>query len=346
MPTDAGAALAESQARALLRDRRALRLGLGVALVFLLAMAFDWTFAYLAPLFAPPLLQAPASPRPAEALKLVAGTFAVMLGSYFVSEVARVLPMLFLLLLIPMLFLNFRWLLRGGPVLLVLMVLVGLILPPLVAKFSTDYAWDTAASFFGNIGLCVVVAYLMFAILPPRDGEPAPKPRPVLAPAEADARAATMAIITGAFAIVYFAFDWHNVHTPLYIALYIQSLTLSRTLVLSRGILLANVAGGIVATVMYELVAMAPNFLFLSALTVAVLVPIARLVVSDAPWAPLAGFAMSVTLLLLGDAMAPFADTASEGMAYRLFELGVAALYSVAAVFVLQAFGSSRAAPA
>ena len=38
-------------------DRRAFRLGIGVSICFLLALYFDWTLAYLAPVFASPMLQ-------------------------------------------------------------------------------------------------------------------------------------------------------------------------------------------------------------------------------------------------------------------------------------------------
>jgi hypothetical protein len=343
MPTDATAGVVAPPAPAIsperVRDRRALRLGLGVTVVFLTAMAFEWTFAYLAPLFAPPLLTASRAPRAAEAARLLAAVLAVMLGGYVLAAVSRQLPMVFALLLTPLLFLTFRFLLRGGSTLVALMALIGLVLPPLVAKASLDAIWDVSASFLGNVGLCVVVAWAMFALLPPIPGEPSPKARPILSPEAATAQAAALAVMMGAFTVAYLALDWRNVHTPLYIALYLQGLSLARTTATVRAVLLANVAGGAVAAAMYELVAMAPSFLFLAALSCAVLTGYARLVVSDRPWAPVAGFAMSLVTLLFGAAMgAHDADTGAENMAYRLFELGVAALYALAASFVLTAF--------
>ena len=56
MPTEppTETALTESAAdRTIARqthDRRALRLGLGVTLTFVIALAYDWTLAYLAPI--------------------------------------------------------------------------------------------------------------------------------------------------------------------------------------------------------------------------------------------------------------------------------------------------------
>ena len=96
---------------------------------------------------------------------------------------------------------------------------------------------------------------------------------------------------------------------------------------------------------MFELTAAAPNFLFLVALTLPIMIVFARAVVSEAPWAPLASFAMSVVLLIFGPSIGPFGtDTGAENLAYRLFELGIAAIYAVAATFVLEAFRPAGAA--
>lgn len=337
MPTDA-TKLASYDARRVL-ERRTLRLGVGVTAVFLLAMAYQWTLAYIAPIFLPLLLQAGRPLRAAEAVKLLVAVLVVMLGTYALAAMSRQIPLLFALLLIPMLFATFRSLFRGGPVLVILMILIGLVLPPLTAKVSLDVTWDVSASFVIDIGLCVIASHLLFTLFPCLPGEPSPKPRPVFTPAEADWRAATLAVIVGGFMLAYLALDWHNVHTPLYIVVFAASLSFSRTAGLAKGILAANVVGGVVAVVMFELTAATPNFLFLAALTLPVMLVFSRAVVSEAPWAPLASFAMSVVLLIFGPAIGPFdSDTGAQNMVYRLFELGIAAIYSAAAIFVLEAF--------
>ena len=337
MPTDATASTPYDAHRVL--ERRALRLGVGITAVFLLAMAYQWTLAYLAPIFLPPLLQAGRPLSAAEAVKLFVAVLIVMLVTYALAAMSRQIPLFFALLLIPMLYASFRSLYRGGSMLVIMMIMIGLVLTPITAKASLDLAWDVSASFVINIGLCVIASYLLFTLFPSLPGEPPPKPRPVFPPAEADWRAATLAVIVGAFILAYLALDWHNVHTPLYIVIFAASLSFSRTSGLGKGILAANVVGGVVAAVMFELTAMAPSFLFLAALTLPVMLVFARAVVSEAPWAPLAGFAMSVVLLIFGPAIGPYSsDTGAENMAYRLFELGIAAIYAAAAIFVLEAF--------
>ena len=337
MPIDATASVSGDVHRVL--DRRALRLGVGVTAIFLVAAYFQWTFAYLAPIFLPLLLQGPRPMRTAEAIGLLVALLAVMIGTYVLSAMSRQMPLLFALLLLPLMFAAFRWWFRGAPAMIFLMVLLGLVLTPLTAKASLDAAWDISMSFVWNIGICVIMSYVLFVLFPPLPGEPEAKPATVLPVSEASWRAAALAVMVGGFTIAYLAFDWHNVHTPVYIAIYAMTLRSLRTAGIALGILAANVVGGLTGTVMYELTAMVPSFAFLAVLTLPVMVTIARAVVSEASWAPLASFAMSVVLLILGAAIGPHdPDSGAEDMAYRLFELGIAAIYAVAATFVLEAF--------
>ena len=337
MLTETGAATT-SDARLVL-EHRALRLGVGISAVFLVAMFFQWTLAYLAPIFLPLLLQAGRPLGAMEALKLLVAVLLVMLGTYFLAAMSRQLPALFALLLIPLFYVTFRSLFRGGPVLVILMALIGLVLTPLTSKLSLEVTWDVAVSFVWNLGLCVVASYILFVIFPTLPDEPESTPRPLLSPDEADWRAAALAVIVGGYELAYLAFDWHNAHTPLYIAVFASSLAFLRTASLAMGILAAYIVGGLVVVVMFVLTAAAPNFLFLTALTLPVMIVFARAVVSDAPWAPLASFAMSVVLLIFGPSIGPSdSDTGFENMAYRLFELGIAAMYAIAATFILEAF--------
>ncbi len=331
-------------------EHRALRLGVGMTTIFLIAMSFQWTLAYLAPIFLPLILQAGRPLSAKEAIKMLFAVLIIMLGTYFLSAISRQLPFLFALLLIPLLFVTFRSLYRGGSALVVLMTLIGLSVPPMTAKISLDLTWDISASFVWNIGLCVMVSYLLFAIFPPLAGEPKPQPRPVFPPAEAERRAASLAIIVGGFLLLYLSLDWHNAHTPAYIAVFASSLAFSRTTSLAKGILAANVVGGLVAVVMYELTVAVPNFIFLATLTLPVMLVFARAVLSDAPWAPLASFSMSVVLLILGPSISPSigpfeTDSGFENMTYRLFELSIAALYAIITVFVFEAFIPAKTQP-
>ncbi len=157
-----------------------------------------------------------------------------------------------------------------------------------------------------------------------------------------DRRAWILTAITGSYAVAYFSFEWTNVHTPIYIAIYAFSANLARGVTVSKGILAANVAAGLLTLVMYELTVMTPHFLFVAALVMTVNLILARMITSDAPWAPLAGFALSVVMILYGESIIPFSDEGGANFADRLGELGMAAIYAIGALYVLDAYFPPR----
>lgn len=317
-------------------NRRTLRVGIGVTITCLVALWFNWTLAYLAPIFALPMLQGSAMPTSRAMVGLLFATFVIFLASLLVGGVARIFPIPFLLMLFAALFLSFRAHERGGPDVILVLILCGLMLMPMTEKISWDRSWEVAASFFWNIGLSLIVTVAMFAVLPPLPTEPVPSLKVRPSPAGANRRAALMTLVTGSYALAYFSFGWTNVHTPIYIAIFIQHLALVRDLKITVAFLAANIAGGLVAMILYELIAMTPLFLFMAVLMLAVNLVLARLITSGTRLAPLAGAATSVMFILLGGAMAPYDENASSGVADRLGEIGMAAIYAIAALKLLE----------
>ena len=163
-------------------------------------------------------------------------------------------------------------------------------------------------------------------------------PRPALPEAEVNRRAWILTVLTGSYLVAYFSFEWTNVHTPLYIAVYAYGANLASGLTVSKGILAANVAAGILALFMYELTVMTPYLLFIVALALTVNMVLARMITSSAPWAPLAGFALSVVMILYGESIIPFSDEGGANFIDRMGELGMAAVYAISALYVLDMY--------
>jgi hypothetical protein len=81
-------------------------------------------------------------------------------------------------------------------------------------------------------------------------------------------------------------------------------------------------------------------------LALAVNMVLTRMITSGAPWAPLAGFALSVVMILYGESIIPFSDEGGANFIDRLGELGMAALYAIAGLYVLDLyFPAKQAAP-
>lgn len=318
--------------------RRTLRLGIGVTITFVIALLYDWPLSYLAPIFVAPMLQAPAGPSLGAAARILLATFAVSLACLYAASFSQVYPAFFLIALFPLMFWTFRLGLRGGPVLIMLVALCGLMLFPMAANTTAEVTREIAQSFVQNIGLSLLVAIVMYAILPPLPSEPKQEPKPVLPPAEVTRRAALLTAITWSYAVLYFSFSWSNVHTPLYIAVFAFSLDLSRGSTAAKGILAANIAAGVLAMVLYQLTRMTPYLPFVVAMMLMVNLVIARMVTSKAAWAPLAGFALSVLMILYGGSILPFGDDGGSNFADRFGELALAAIWAVGALYVLDVF--------
>lgn len=335
MPTESNSDLALARRT---QGRRALRLGIGVTLAFMVALAFNWTLAYLAPVFAAPMLQKPEAPPLKAAMGLLLATVVIMLLCMLAGGISQAWPAFFLVALFPVLYWTFRYGLRDGSPVVLLLLLLGLMLLPMVANTTVEITRKVAGSFVGNIGLSLAIAYLMFGLFPPLPSEPRPKPRQALPETEANRRAWILTVLTGSYLVAYFSFEWTNVHTPLYIAIYAYGANLARGLTVSKGILVANIAAGVLTLVMYELTVMTPHFLFIVALALTVNMVLARMITSGAPWAPLAGFALSVVMILFGESIIPFSDAGGSNFIDRMGELGMAALYAIAGLYVLDVY--------
>ena len=144
-PGGISASVIDDESERRTHDRRTLRLGIGVTITFLIAMLYDWTLAYLAPIFVIPMLKAPVGPSLGAAARMLLGTFVVFVGGLCSAGLSQVYPAFFLMALFPALFWTFRFGLRGGSVLITLFALCGLILLPLMAGTRIEVGRNVAS---------------------------------------------------------------------------------------------------------------------------------------------------------------------------------------------------------
>ena len=93
---------------------------------------------------------------------------------------------------------------------------------------------------------------------------------------------------------------------------------------------------------LYQITEMAPYLPFVAVMILTVNLLFARMITSDASLAPLAGFGLSVLMILYGDTIQPFADDGGSSFADRFGELLMAALWAIAALAVLETFFPTR----
>lgn len=308
--------------------RRALRVGIGTAILFLLGVFFDWTMAYMTPVFALGLLQSP-KPIPYPAIiKLVLVSALIMGFCYLLAGFSRNLPVLFILLYILMVFKTFTIALRGGPLIIVAYSLAGLVIPPLIAKVTTAVAWDYCAAFVGELALGALVANILFMFFPELPNEPQAAAKKSLSEEEIPRGAFWLTLMLGSYSILFWCFDWTNLHTPLYIAIFAIQMNFVNNIKNIKGVLSATVVAGFIAIIAYEVFVMVPNFLFISAVSLSGLLFLAKKISSGKANAPFYAIVQNALLIMLGSALVE-SDTANNLFWYRFGELAVAGIWVI-----------------
>jgi hypothetical protein len=322
-----------------------LRLGIGAGVVFVVGVGIAWPVSFIAAIFTNLLLQAPA-PIPVRAGAILLGRAAVAMAAvWYGAQVLMAYPVLFLLALTGSLFAIFRFAARGGPMLLVALLLIAVLLIPSLLLTSPELAGTVAFWLVINIALAILASYMFFTLLPPEDGPtPARPAKPEVSESEASWRAARMTLVTAPYAILHFSFGWSGVLPLIFIAMLAMALSGAASAAAGRNLLVANVAGGIVAITAYELLVIAPNFLFMTALVLAIMLAGARILASGGPYAPYAGSALNAMMILLGGAMVPLGGEVDAAFLDRMLGIGFAVLYIAAAYHLVESSSATGGA--
>jgi len=325
--------------------RRMLRLGIGVSVVFAIGVGIAWPLSFIAAIFTNLLLQGSA-PIPLRAGAMLLGRAAVgMVAVWYCAQVLLPYPPLFLLGLIGAIFAVFRYAARGGHTLLVLLLMIGLLMIPALLFTSPDLASMAALWMVLNIVLAIFASYVFFTLIPPEKGPTKAKAaKAAVSDSEASRRAARMTLVTAPYAILYFALGWSDVLSLIFIAILAMALSGAASAAMSRNLLIANVAGGIVAMMAYEILVIAPNYLFMAALMLTLLLAGAKILMSGGANAKYASTAMNAVMVLLGGAMVPFGDEVDTSFIDRMIGIGVAVLYIAAAYRLVESFPARRSA--
>jgi len=308
------------------------RLGIGVSAVFVIGAGVAWPVAFIGAIFTNLMLQGPA-PIPIRAGAMLLGRAAVaMVAVWYCAAVLLAYPLFFLVALTCSIYAIFRFSALGGSMFLVVLLLISVLLIPSLLLTSPELAGTVALWLVINIALAILASHVFFWLFPPEEGPiPAKPAKPEVSESEASWRAARMTLVTAPYAILHFSFGWSAVLPLIFIAMLAMALSGAASAAMGRNLLVANVAGGIVAIMAYELVVIAPNFLFMAALVLTIMLAGAKILVSGGPYAPYAGSALNAIMVLFGGAMAPFGGDVDAEFLDRMLGIGFAVLYIAAA---------------
>jgi len=288
-----------------LRTRRILRFAIGITLVMALATGIAWPLSFLAPVLIGLLLSSPAP------LSLRAGVgfvaiIAVAMGASFVFSVVFLsYPVVFLALIGLLLFRVFYAASGDAHPLSILWMVVGLcVIPP-------DPAVSAAAI-----------------------ASPTPKSIP-----EASERFRSAAISTLAvwpLLVLFYAFQLTG---DLLVLIFAAILAISANMQAGwKGgiaLIIANLGGGVITIVIYNLLVAVPEFGFFVVLMLLTTLLIGQRRFSDAPTAGLYGSAMNTVLIIIGGVTTSTGEAGAE-IYVRITQIIIAVIYIVVSLGLLE----------
>jgi hypothetical protein len=228
---------------------------------------------------------------------------------------------------------------QGRSFLLVLWLLLAVTIIPLVRLLQPAIAIFVARGLFFNVIVTIVIVWIVFALIPERSDSgqagPAKSAPPLPSPEEAFRSAALSTVVVLPLLILFYLFELTGAIVLLvFVSILASNPALLANVKVGKVFVAANVLGGIISILFYELLVLVPLFPFLLALTLLVGLILGRQVFSDKPAAKIFGSAFSTTLLIIGSATTSDGDAGS--MVYtRVAQITFAVVYVVGAFTLL-----------
>jgi hypothetical protein len=329
------------------RRHAALRLAVGVTCCFVLAEALNWDATFLAPMLAAQfLVKLPRSPTLKQAVGIVVLIAAAMFGVLFASVILVSNPLSFILCLGLLHYLAFYAQLRGAAEFPTLMIQIAGVAMPVFVVVSPALASGLAATLVSAGVVAILTIWAAYAAFPATVGA---QETPIASAQELDSpsAAATLALLKTLIlmpVLAWFVLDASQTA----IVVLIMIVTLLR-LVDSHlgwrtafGLTVANLLGGLVATVAYNVVKAGDSIVTLAVVILCISMVFAGRIVTARDNAPIFVVAFATFILLLGSGLSPLPGGSEEAAITRVMNVVMATAYAAGALSLFQTIRSSR----
>ena len=319
------------------RRRAILRIALAIALGLTFAEAQEEPFSFLTAMFAfQILIKMPQAPG----LRQGAGfVLVIAVASGFALSLANTLqsrPIVYLLVLGLIIFGCFLAQLRakGGPLPGMLLICTAMV--PVVAVVSPDLAQDFVRIMIFSAGSAVLLAWLAHAIVPGATSAAQASQAQQAPAATGSVRTALACTFILMPAMVHYLSD--DAEVSVVVLITIVTVLSQRADMRGRaafGLLLGNLIGGVLASIAYYSVALAPWLPFLFLVTLAAALVLAEGATRRAPEAGVFAVAMPTFLILLALGLTPITDGSGAAFISRIIDVTLASLYALAGIVLL-----------
>jgi len=312
----------------------AFRIAFAAAVGLTLGEVLGWDFPFLPAMLAVQLLtgRGPISVKQGLAFVAVmaaACAFATLIAQIFVDS-----PLVLLLVVSLLIFLEFLLLARSQAVGMAAIFLITTAVVPLLAVESMSVAYGLIHSLIAGSALAVLLAFAAHALFPTRA-----RAEPVSAPAQKSdpvgvALANTAVLMS---LVIYFMLTVSPVSIVVVltvIGILRQPSDLSGGT--AAGLILGNLVGGLAATAAYLLVTLLPSPAFLLLVVLLVGLLFGDRIARGGEAAPIYTVSLMTFLIVLGLGLSPLPQDSGDIFISRVFDVMVAAVYAIAMASLLR----------
>jgi uncharacterized membrane protein YccC len=324
--------------------RPAVRYAIGSTILMALAMGISWNLAFLTPVlglafFAPGTRM----PKFKEGVGFI-GIIAVTTVTGFIFTRFFLDYTFLFILLLALALLSIFYTKRLGKKPKVFM-LISLLLLPMIGMQSMGEAYVFMQTFTMGTAITIVLVWVVYALFPDRSeplvakADPA-APKAVPSTGDRFRYALETLIIVLPVVLVFFFFQWSD---GIIILIFITLLSMQPSFNYKAGkaMIIGNLLGGVFAIVLYELVVMAPHYLFFILMVLATSFFFSSRLFSSNPKAPLFGMGFSTFLLITGQSISWSVDAGGE-VWMRVIMIMIAVIYVVTAFSIIEAYKSRK----
>lgn len=322
------------------RRNTALRLAAGVTGCFVLADVLNWDATFLAPVLAAQLLlKLPKKPSLKHSLGVIVVIVVSMFGVLFLSTVLVSNALSFILFLALLHYLSFYAHLRGAPEFPTLMVQIAGVAVPVYVVVAPALASGLATTLVQAGVIAVVTVWVSFLVFPAPDG---PEEMPAVAADKAGAgEAAALALLKTLILMPILTWFVLDASQTAIVAL-VMIITILRLADprlgwrAAAGMIVANLLGGVAATVAYNIVRLGDSVIALTLVILCFALFFAGRIVTARENATIFAVGFVAFILLLGTGLSPLPGGAEAAAVSRVMNVVWATAYAAGALSLFQ----------
>jgi hypothetical protein len=314
-----------------------LRYATGISICVALSLAIGWTLSALAPVLAAAFLgnRAPCPNLRASLAILLA--IAIIFGVGLVATLYLYpYPLVFLLLFCAAIYLNFHAAATGTSAFVILLYTMAILLLPLLGGPNPPLAMLVSGGFMMSALAALASVHIAHLVFP--GGTMSVDKAAADIDSQAAARSAWLSTaVILPFALLCLVFNLSGAVLPLImIATLSQKPDFSTGAAGGKALIAANLGGGLVAVIFYQLLLVSPTYPFAVTGLFALALLFGQGLFSSKPTAPLYGSAFSTVLILIGTGTGAFGDQADAKFYERIVQITLAVCYVIGALSLLQ----------